>query len=195
MAVTTVIHLVRHGAVEARYDGICFGRRLDPPLRRHDPTLIDTLLAGLPRDAPLISSPARRARETASLLAADFTIDPRWSERDFGSWEGRRWADCWADIPEGHLDSADTYVAFEPPGAESHAAVLARVEAAMTEITTTSVVVTHAGTVRAALMIAGLSATAAHAIPVPNLSVTRIGRHRSSPTRPSSRWDYCDLGR
>jgi broad specificity phosphatase PhoE len=173
----TTVHLVRHGAVDSDFDGICYGQRVDPPLGEPDVAAIERLRAALARagvDLPVISSPARRARGTASLITGEYDVDPRWAERDFGTWEGRRWADCWSETPAEHLRSADAYVAFDPAGAESHALVVARVAAALDGIDEPSIVVTHAGVIRAALVIAGLSVTAAHAMFLPHLSVSSL---------------------
>jgi hypothetical protein len=34
----TTVHLLRHGAVDAHYAGVCFGQRVDPSLGPLDPS-------------------------------------------------------------------------------------------------------------------------------------------------------------
>lgn len=173
----TTIHLVRHAAVEATFAGLCFGQRVDPPIAPPPEPDVARLRNALPPGSTVVSSPSRRARQTAALLALPFEIDDRWSERDFGTWEGRRWAECWADVPPAHLESADAYVAFTPGGAEPQADVLSRVGAALddaTHSTTNVMVITHAGPIRAALTIAGLTHAEAFAMELTNLSATSL---------------------
>lgn len=171
----TILHLVRHAPVASQFGDLCFGQHVDPPIEQGRAfSCIDTLRALEP--TRVVSSPARRARETASLIAAPFTVDSRWAERDFGIWEGRRWADCWAEVPEAVLSSVERYLAFTPDGAESHREVLARVADAMRDIDATTVVVTHAGTIRAALVCAGVSPEATYSTALPHLSVTTFTR-------------------
>ena len=186
--------LVRHGAVDGRFKGMCFGQRFDPPLGDQNAFDVEGLLAALPAEARVAASPARRARETASLFATEFAIDSRWSERDFGTWEGRRWDDCWSETSPEHLTSPDAYVAFSPPGAETHDEVVARVEAAMGETLEPLVVVTHAGVIRAALVVAGLTVTAAQGIPLPNLGVTVLTRRARSARGPRDQWTVRRVG-
>lgn len=183
----TTIHLVRHAAVVASFDGICFGQRGDPPIAAMNEADATRLRVTVSPGSTVFSSPARRARETATLLASRFIIDGRWSERDFGTWEGRPWADCWTDVPAAHLESADSYVEYTPDGAGQHADVVARVRDALDDAArsgTDAVVVTHAGPIRAALLVAGLSLTEAFATDLPSLSATSL-------TSTSNGWTSC----
>lgn len=187
----TAVHLIRHAAVTDSFTGICFGQRVDPPIVTPQEPGVARLRSAVPRGSTVVSSPARRAQETAILLAANFAIDDRWSERDFGAWEGRRWADCWPDVPAAHLESADSYVAYTPDGAEKHTDVLARVGAALDDAAlsdTDLVAITHAGPIRAALIAAGVPATAAYALVLPNLSATSLALT-------SNGWAWCADGR
>lgn len=112
--------LIRHPATTIA-PGLCYGR-LDLALRE------DAAAAALRArvgawSGRVWTSPARRCRAIAGPAA---TIDARLQELDFGAWEGR----AWADIPRADLDrwAADP-AGFAPPGGESGAALLARVEA------------------------------------------------------------------
>ena len=150
------IILVRHGEVEPAAHGRCFGQQYDPPLsgrgRRQARALRDVLpIAG----ARVVSSPARRAIETVAEWNVPYGVDARWAERDFGAWEGERWTDCWSTAP--HLADTAAFIAFTPPGAEDARTVEHRVKDAIRELWSSNrsaVVVTHAGPMRAALVVA-----------------------------------------
>ncbi|MDQ4117347.1 MAG: bifunctional RNase H/acid phosphatase [Actinomycetota bacterium] len=82
--------------------------------------------------AVILSSPLRRARQTAAAVAeiteAPLRVRDRLIETDFGGWEGLTFAEARDRDPELHaawLRSADV----EPPGGESFAAVAERVAA------------------------------------------------------------------
>ena len=76
--------------------------------------------------------------------------DPRLREYHFGEWEGR----AWADIPRVQSEPwlADLWGAA-PPGGETFATVHARVAEALDDISDGTLVVAHAGVIRAARMI------------------------------------------
>jgi alpha-ribazole phosphatase len=182
--VTRWLYLVRHGSVSDEYAGRCYGRRHDPPLSPTGQAQAAALVGRLPT-YPVVSSPARRALETARSLAPDVVVDERWSERDFGDWEGRRWEECWAGVTAETLASAAAYVAFTPPGAEPIASVEERVAHAMTALDEAGgvdgrVVVTHAGPIRAALVVAcGLTYEEAFAVRLDRGAALRLERRPS----------------
>ncbi len=101
--------------------------------------------------AAILSSPLRRARQTAAAVAeiteAPLQVRDRLIETDFGGWEGLTFAEARERDPELHaqwLRSADV----EPPGGESFAAVGERVAAELEWIVSefpgeTVVVVSH----------------------------------------------------
>lgn len=148
----TTVTLVRHLAVSSEVDGRCYGQRLDPGLA-DDAVPPPPQLSALAHAAVRRTSPAARARATAALIGGDaWTVDAAWAERDFGDWEGRRWDDCWADVPPNAFDSPEAYLSFNPPGAEPYAEVAQRVAAALRMLPTgPHLIVTHAGPIRAAL--------------------------------------------
>ena len=57
------------------------------------------LAAALPRRSELITSPARRCRQTAEAAGLAAAVDERIAECDFGTWAGRSLADVNADEP------------------------------------------------------------------------------------------------
>ncbi|MEZ5886957.1 MAG: histidine phosphatase family protein [Paracoccaceae bacterium] len=130
----------------------------------------------LPRPGRLITSPARRCRETARAIW-DMTpdADPRLWEQDFGDWEGKPYA----DLPDlGPLDPA-ALARHRPPGGESFEDICARIHPALIEIAQAgpATLLVHAGTVRAALALALGAIPPALAFDVAPLSVTRLVRH------------------
>lgn len=167
--------LVRHGAVDS--NGCCYGQRYDVALSAEGQRQAEATAARIGGGHPVVSSPALRATATAAALGTTPVIDPRWSERDFGDWESRPWARCWAEAPEA-LTGIDAYVAYTPPGAEPLTAVAARVVQALEDLAESTVVVTHGGPIRMVLRhILDLSWAQAFAIdPAPG-TVTRLARH------------------
>jgi probable phosphoglycerate mutase len=83
--------------------------------------------------AAVLSSPLRRAMQTAAAVAEvlrlDVVIDEDLAETDFGAWEGLTFAEArerWPDEMQSWLDDP----AVAPPEGESFATTFARVEAA-----------------------------------------------------------------
>src|SRR4051812_9050621 len=60
-----------------------------------------SLLAGtLPRRADVITSPARRCRQTAEAAGLSARVDDEIADCDFGSWAGRSLAEVNDDAPD-----------------------------------------------------------------------------------------------
>ncbi len=172
---STRLILIRHAPTDA--GGRLAGRR-DPPARlpgaeaiaRARETLA-TLVAGPLR---LVTSPAQRCRETAEALfpGVAATADPRLWEQDFGAWEGLPPE----DLPDLGPLGRDALAAQRPPGGESFLDLVSRTGLALSALTTggTTVVVAHAGTVRAALGLALAAPEAGLAFEVAPLSATSL---------------------
>jgi alpha-ribazole phosphatase len=141
------IVLVRHPAPLTE-PGICYGR-LDLPLHSDadiEGMARDPLLAGSKR---IWTSPSRRCREAAEriseVLSVPLTVDQRLMELDFGSWEGKPWADvCRADLDRWAADP----LGFRAPGGESGAELIARVTDFCAGLTEDCAVVSHGGPLR-----------------------------------------------
>jgi alpha-ribazole phosphatase len=122
------------------------------------------LIPTVPDDARLISSPSRRAVETAAAIAAalghdpaQVEIDARWSEADFGVAEGLTFDELSAIAPVLSTRLADGTVAIDWPGGETAAALAERVAAAWRDLVADgrpAVVVSHAGPLRLAIGLA-----------------------------------------
>ncbi|MEX2518462.1 MAG: histidine phosphatase family protein [Paracoccaceae bacterium] len=157
----------RHPTPDAA-PGLCYGR-WNIGLGAKAAEEIAAACATPPAFAYIVSSPSWRARELAEALAkatgAPLEFDDRLMEMNFGTWEGEFWAeidraesDPWAANP---WDNA-------PPKGESFSMVHSRIGAALLEAPPGGCFVTHAGPIRAAMMIQrGLSFAEAFADKVP----------------------------
>jgi len=169
----TEIALVRHGATT--WSGRRYCGRSDPPLRPAGLAAVAALAAALgptlPPDVLIVTSPARRARQTAAAIAtaagvdeSEVEVDERWSEADFGIAEGRTFDELAAIAPDIAAALVRGETAIDWPGGESAAALSARIEGAWTDLTArarSAVVVSHAGSIRHAVALArSLPATA-----------------------------------
>ena len=100
------------------------------------------------------------------------TFDARLWEQDFGAWEGMAF-DALPDL--GDL-SRDALAGHRPPQGESFADLCARVTPALQDIAQTgdSVIVAHAGVIRAALALALDTIPGALAFEIAPLSLTEL---------------------
>ncbi len=187
--------LVRHAEPLDRDH--CHGARSDPGLSRlgqrqaANLALRVRLLAGeLGPVRRVLCSPAARAIATAVPLGREVgrphAIDERWRERDFGTWEGRPWSELWPTVPAEVTSDAAAYLAWTPPEGETASDVAQRLAPAVTEALAgegTTVVVTHAGAVRQALVVAlDLPAVTALQVSVPYGRVTGLARTEDAVT-------------
>ena len=162
---TTVV-MLRHGVTEHTVNKVFSG------LGGDDPGLTDLgreqarrAAARLARRAPIdvvVSSPLRRTRETAAVVAEELGLDvelePGFAEAAFGDWDGFSFPDImerWPDHMRSWLDSP----AVAPPGGESLEAVLERVDEARKRLLTdfegqTVVVVSHVTPIKMMLKLA-----------------------------------------
>ncbi|WP_083191299.1 histidine phosphatase family protein [Salipiger sp. CCB-MM3] len=167
--------LIRHAPLAEA--GRLFGRT--DAAARLEPEAIAALRARLPRPALLISSPARRCRQTAEALWPDLQVqqDARLWEQDFGAHDGLRF-DQMPDL--GPLDGPDL-ARWTPPEGESFADLCARTAPALmqhgqtaAELGAPVVLMVHAGVIRAALSQVCGAVHAGLAFEVAPLSVTRL---------------------
>jgi broad specificity phosphatase PhoE len=182
-----VLIVVRHGRTEANASGLLLGRA-DPPLDatgRAQASAVAAALAPLPRVTRIISSPLRRARETASLIAREgpVEIDDRWIELHYGEYESTPIV----DVPEQTWARWRSDPTFAPNGGESIRSLGVRVTAACAELLPDMekrdvVVVTHVSPVKAAVAWAlDVGNEIAWRSFVTPGSITRIGARRGMP--------------
>ena len=154
----TLLALIRHGATAWNEAGHIQGRA-DIPLsetgRRG--------LAGLRpppalEEAVWVTSPLRRAAETAKLLGAGAAkTEARLIEMDWGAWEGHTLAELRAELGPAMRHNEDRGLDFTPPGGESPREVQARLGPWLHEIAEANaptVAVTHKGVIRAVFALA-----------------------------------------
>jgi len=124
---TCIVYLIRHGATD---NNIAVPPRLQG--RRTDPGLSDPGRQQARRTAELLSkytlgavftSPLRRARETAEIIAAPHGVrvepDEAIIECDVGDWEGRSWEEIERAEPEAYRRFMDDPATHPYTGGES----------------------------------------------------------------------------
>lgn len=144
---------VRHGETAANRDRLALGRA-DPPLTDRGRGQADALARRLCDSGAvrIISSPLRRARETASAIAAviglGVDVDRRLVEMDYGDWDER----SFSEFPPEDLARWRRDATFAPPGGESLIAVGERVASVCTELIDGPVViaVSHVSPIKSA---------------------------------------------
>ncbi len=146
-----VLLIVRHGQTQANVDGLVLGRA-DPPLTDLGRRQAAALAQALPAPARVVSSPLRRAQETAEAFGAEVATDERWIELDYGEMDGVPAVSVGDDVwARWRADPA-----FAPPGGESLVSLGARVRQSCEELSAEAtegdvVVVTHVSPIKAAV--------------------------------------------
>ena len=161
---TLKIHLIRHGATDANYDGRYIGCKTDLPLAPEGLNELRMLKDDIdyPEIERLYSSPMLRCRQTGAVLYPDFepvTVEEL-KEYDFGSFENKTAAELESNpnfIPwtSGRLSS--------PPGGEDNSEFIKRICVGFNKIVldmiegglTESAVIMHGGAI---MMLLGVSA-------------------------------------
>lgn len=143
--------LVRHGQTPENARGVLLGRQ-DPSLSETGRQQAAALAGVVPRDALVVSSPLRRARETAEAFGRSVVVDERWIELDYGRIDGFRPDEVGDDL--WRRWRADP--TFVPAGGESLSALGKRVRDACDELAIEAaqgdvVVVSHVSPIKAAI--------------------------------------------
>lgn len=154
----TLFHLIRHG--DYPLQGTGFGGRGDHPLSAEGRAQAGRIAARLQgRVAAVISSPVRRAIETAEPLAAACGLrvetDAAFTEIDVAGWSGKRFADLHGDPAWGPWNRFRSTAAV--PGGEAMLAVQARAIAGLVRLCVAHpdaalAVVSHADVIKAVLV-------------------------------------------
>ena len=170
----TELILIRHAP--AVTEGRMAGKR-DVAADCSNSAAFAALQARLDPDAARLISPALRCRQTASSLWPDLPApdsDTRLWEQDFGAWEGMPF-DQLPDL--GALGLPDL-AAHRPPQGESFADLYARAQPALAEVVARgarkTVIIAHAGLIRAALGMALGQPHLGLAFQIAPLSQTRL---------------------
>jgi len=166
--------IVRHGRTPANAQGRLLGRD-DPPLDDVGLTQAAKLGAALSPDR-VVSSPLRRARQTAECFGRPVEIDDRWIELDYGDLEGTPTA----DVPKETWAEWRADVCYRPEGGESLLDLSHRVAEACRDLAEDAtkrdvVVLTHVSPVKATVSWAlGVGCEVAWRTYVATASITRI---------------------
>jgi broad specificity phosphatase PhoE len=178
--------IVRHGETPPNRRGLLLGRA-DPSLTESGDEQARQLAMALPVPDLVISSPLRRARDTAAAFGRPVELDERWIELDYGELDGQ----ASSAVPDDVWASWRADSSFAPPGGESLAALSSRVRAACVELSaaaavSTVVVVTHVSPIKAAIAWAlDVPIAIAWRMYVEDAGVSRID---IEPTGPVVRW-------
>ena len=131
----TLLYLVRHGATPANEQRpyVLQGHGIDTSLSdtgRKQATAVAGFLATRPVDV-VLTSPMKRARETARLIARphqrDVGVLETITECDVGHWEGRDWDSIMRDDPDAYQRFMEDPSRNGYPEGESYGDVLERV--------------------------------------------------------------------
>ena len=154
----TSVLLVRHGPTAWNDLGRIQGRADIALSERGRAAVASWRLPAAWAEARVLSSPLRRARETALILTGRTpAIDQRLIEMDWGEFQGRRLADLRTGPPHTMAANEARGLDFRPPGGESPREVCARVRTLLAELAADPrplVAVCHKGVIRAALVLA-----------------------------------------
>ncbi len=184
-----LVYFVRHGETDWNAEGRLQGQA-DTDLNARgqaQATRNGRLLGRLVKDPgrfDFVSSPLKRTRETMERIRAQMRLDPlayrtdtRLMELNFGDWQGFTYAELDAASPGAKVERARDKWNFVPPGvgAESYAALLARVRPFVEQISQPTICVTHGGVIRVLFrMVDGMPERAASRLPVPQDRVLKF---------------------
>lgn len=99
--------------------------------------------------ATCLSSPLKRAMETARLLGLDPKPEPRLIEMDWGEWEGSSLAGLRRELAAEMTRNETLGLDFRPRGGESPREVQERLSPLIGSLTGSTIAVTHKGVLRA----------------------------------------------
>jgi probable phosphoglycerate mutase len=180
-----VLILVRHGRTPANAAGLLQGRLdqdLDDVGRAQADAVAGYVLASGPVDA-VVSSPLRRAAQTAEAFGLPVEFDDRWVELAYGEFEGTPHA----DVPSEVWQRWRADPAYTPEGGESLVALDVRVRAACDELLERAerehvVVVSHVSPMKSAVAWAlGVGVDISFNCHLDHASVCRIAVRRGRP--------------
>lgn len=178
-----VFWTIRHPPVDR--GGRCVGQSVVPVT-----LAVDEALERVVRHAPeelrppafpdrVYSSDLPRCADLAIRLAELWGLEPdidrALREVDFGEWEGRHYDDLQANDRARWERWCDDWQRAAPPGGESLADLEARILSwlASADLSPGTVIITHAGVIRALWVLGGMTWPAAMEQPVPTLGWSR----------------------
>ena len=151
-----IVALIRHASTAWNAEGRMQGRR-DVPLSDHGRAQARAwrVPAEIAEGASWVSSPLRRALETAELLTGRIADrEAALIEMDWGDWEGSTLAELRAAHGDAYARNEALGLDFRPPRGESPREVIDRLKPWLLRVAATEVsvvAVTHLGVLRAIL--------------------------------------------
>jgi broad specificity phosphatase PhoE len=145
----TKILVIRHGPTDWNEAGLIQGHT-DRPLSKTGREQVAAMhLPDAWVNAKCLSSPLKRAIDTARLLHLDPKPEPRLIEMAWGEWEGKGLRDLRAKYPTELAAKEAEGLDFRPPGGESPRDVQVRLGPLLSEVRVPTIFVTHKGVLRA----------------------------------------------
>ncbi len=146
-----MLFLVRHGRTSLNRSHKLQGR-IDLPLDEVGVRQGIAIARALPNIDHVISSPLKRAFETAKAIGKPVTVDDRWIELDYGDFDGM----SPEDLPDSTWAQWRADSSFRPPNGESLDELDLRVRLALEDIyerakTENIVIVSHVSPIKAAI--------------------------------------------
>ena len=150
--------ILRHGITDWNLEGKIQGRT-DIPLNENGKNTLSSLtVPSLFQKVQWITSPLRRARETAKILDLEETrTDIRLIEMNWGEWEGKKLKDLRGQHAVSMSENENRGLDMQPPGGETPRDVQDRLKPLLQEIgksNKTVGAVSHKGVIRALLCLA-----------------------------------------
>ncbi|MBI3499700.1 MAG: histidine phosphatase family protein [Proteobacteria bacterium] len=145
----TVLAIIRHGPTEANAAGKLMGRAdeaLSPAGRR---IVAEYRLPAELATFAAVTSPLKRARETAALLSLTAEIEPAIIEMDWGTWQGSTCAELRQRLGHAFTEEETRGLDMTPPDGESPRQVQTRLLAWLATLACPTLAVTHKGVIRA----------------------------------------------
>lgn len=158
--------MIRHTEVAVRWATRCYGHT-DVGLSRNGVLQAAAIASQLSTQpvAMIVHSGLKRASHLALRLAAmkglEPIVDPRWRERNFGTWEGRSWHSIWKETGNAMDGMVTDPHGYRPGGGETTAELCSRSRDAWYSLPSDGdvVVISHGGP------IAAVRAVLANALP------------------------------
>lgn len=149
--------LVRHPPVATAWSRRCYGQS-DMGWSRAGARMARDLTERLATErlSVILHSGAIRTRRLADMVGRRIGLatrcDPRWLERHFGTWEGRRWDAIWRETGSLMDRMMTDPGGFRPGGGETGQDLLDRVAAAWADLDRQgdTLIVAHGGSIAAA---------------------------------------------
>jgi broad specificity phosphatase PhoE len=183
--VVTSVYLIRHGHTEATEQGMLY---TDPEVAltesgRHQAAKAAQWLIN-EKPEVLLSSTSKRVWASAEIIGEAIKLAPRavqdLNEWNVGSWDGRKYIDIKAADPELYKAWSLDPIKNRPPGGESVADVVERVEMKLQQLIAEHqgkkiALVSHAGIIRALIVRAlGMPVENFWRVNIPTGSITKI---------------------